>query len=394
MNSPLSVGYVSTYPPRECGIATFTRDLARAILFSGHADYNIIVPVVNDSQPLLGLSEREVIRQYDRRSYVSAAGLLNEARVDIVSLQHEFGIYGGEWGEYVLDLCRNLEAPLITTFHTVLSSPVEKAVDVTQEIAKLSERVVVLVEPAAKFLTDLYGVEPQKIDVIHHGAVVPTRIHQGYARRKLHLQNRTILITTGFVSPGKGIEYAIAALPYLIQGHPDLLYLVIGETHPEVRRREGEAYRTKLVELVRELKVERHVRFVDRYVADEELSSFQQASDIYVAPYLGREQVSSGTITLALTHGKAVISTPTVFANEVLSNDRGLFCGFKDPRSIADCVHQILSDLQLRRRLEANAFKYGQELGWSRVADQYGDVFRSAIQLGTAFTETARLPQV
>jgi glycosyltransferase involved in cell wall biosynthesis len=313
--------------------------------------------------------------------------------VDVVSLQHEFGIYGGEWGEYVLDLCRNLEAPLITTFHTVLSSPVEKAVEVTQEIARLSESVVVFVESAAKFLTDLYGVESQKIEVIHHGASVPERMRKGYARRKLHLQNHTILTTTGFVSSGKGIEYAIAALPYLIQDYPDLLYLVIGETHPEVRRREGEAYRTKLVELVQELKVERHVRFVDRYVADEELSLFQQAGDIYVAPYLGREQVSSGTITLAITHGKAVISTPTVFSNEVLSSDRGLFCRFKDPRSIADCVQRILGDHGLRRRLEENAFKYGQELGWSRVADQYGDVFRSAIQLGTTFTETARLPQ-
>jgi glycosyltransferase involved in cell wall biosynthesis len=253
--------------------------------------------------------------------------------------------------------------------------------------------VVVTVESAAKLLEKEYGIESQKIEVIHHGALVPDRMRRGYARRHFKLQNRMVLITTGLINSGKGIEYAIRSLPYLVHDRPDIIYLVVGRTHPEVRKRDGEAYRTKLIELTRQLKVERNVRFVDRYVPDDELSLYLQAADIYIAPYVGKDQVSSGTITLALTHRKAVVSTPTLFAEEVISDHRGLLCKFDDARSVADCVQRILSEPWLRRRLEANAFKYGQEVGWSKVADEYADVFRSARQAGRTLTETAQLSE-
>jgi glycosyltransferase involved in cell wall biosynthesis len=393
LNSELAIGYVSTYPPRACGIATYTRDLSRALLIRGHARHNVIVAIEDEPHSSLNSSGRQIIQQHDRRSYIAAAGFLNESNVDVVSLQHEFGIYGGEWGEYVLELYRNIVAPLVTTFHTVMSHPVEKAIEIVREISGLSESVVVTVESAAKLLERKYGIESQKIEVIHHGASVPDRMRRGYARRHLNLRNRTVLITTGLISSGKGIEYAIRSLPYLVQDRPNILYLVAGETHPEVRKRDGEAYRTKLIELTRQLKVERNVRFVNRYLPDDELSLYLQAADIYIAPYLGRDQVSSGTITLALTHGKAVVSTPTVFAKEVLSEDRGLLCKFADGRSVADRVQQIFSEPLLKRRLEANAFKYGQEVGWSKVADEYADVFRSARQAGRALTETTQLSE-
>ena len=381
---------MSTYPPRACGIATFTRDLAQALIVRRHVQRTLIVPIHNE--PSLRVNE-SAIDQYDRKSYVAAAGFLNESNVDAVSLQHEFGIFGGEWGEYILDLCRNLEPPLITTYHSVITNPEPKAFDIIREICHLSSNVVVTLESAKNILIDDYGTDPEKIRVIPHGATLPEQRRKTYAKQQLHLRNRTVLATTGLINPGKGIEYGIRSLSYLVKRWPEILYVVIGETHPEVRKHEGEAYRNKLVALVRELRLTRNVRFVDRYLPEAELSLYLQAADIYLAPYVGKDQVSSGTITFALTHGKAVVSTPTIFAKEALSNSRGLFCEFADSRSIASCVRQILGDLKLRRKLEANAFKYGRELGWAKVAEEYAEVFRSAKQLERVVAETSEVSE-
>ncbi len=373
---------MSTYPPRACGIGTFTRDLARAILVRSHVSQNLIVAInEEDGNSYSDLNVKLTIDQFDRDSYVSAANLLNTMDVDVVNLQHEYGIFGGEWGEYVLDLCRNLRIPLVTTFHTVLRNPPEKARQILSEVAELSKVVVVTIESAARLLEERFGVAAEKIKVIRHGATLPDRTRREHAKRKLGLLRRTVLATFGLINPGKGIEYAIESLPYLLKERPDLVYLVIGETHPQVRKREGEDYRHKLIYLVRRLELDRHVQFVDRYLRDDELSLYLQAVDVYLAPYLGKEQVSSGTLTLALSHGKAVVSTPTVFSQEILANDRGLLCKFADARSLAESVESILSNPRLRRKLEANALKFGQDVGWTRVADQYGDVFRSAMRV-------------
>jgi glycosyltransferase involved in cell wall biosynthesis len=257
----------------------------------------------------------------------------------------------------------------------------------------LSANVIVTLGSAKKLLKDDYEVPPEKIRVIPHGAPVPDQRRRSYARQHLRLRNRIVLVTSGLINPGKGIEHAIKSLSYLVKDWPNILYLVIGETHPEVRKREGEAYRNKLVELVNGLKLERNVRLVDEYLPETELSLYMQASDIYIAPYVGRDQVSSGTITFALTHGKAVVSTPTIFAEEALSGGRGLLCDFADEYSIARCVRRILSNSKLRHNLEANAFKYGRELSWSRVADQYADAFRSAKRLEETITETSKISE-
>jgi glycosyltransferase involved in cell wall biosynthesis len=309
----------------------------------------------------------------------------------VISLQHEFGIFGGDWGDYVLDLCRNLEAPFVTTYHSVIMNPKEKAFEIVREISDLSANVVVTLESAKRALTNDYGVDPEKIRVIPHGASVPEHRRRTYARRHLHIPNRTVLATSGLINPGKGIEFAIKSLRYLVKEYPEILYLVIGKTHPEVRKREGEAYRNKLISLVRQLKLERNVRFVDDYLTETDLSLYMQATDIYLAPYVGRDQVSSGTITFALTHGKSVVSTPTIFAEEALADLRGLLCEFSDEYSIARCVKRIIADSQLRRKLEANAFKYGRELGWARVADEYADVLRSAKGLEGTIAETSQI---
>ena len=387
----LRIGFVSTYPPRACGIATFTRDLAQALTVRRRVQETVIVPVKND--PSLASNEN-VINQYDRASYVVVAGFLNESNLDAVSIQHEFGIFGGMRGEYILDLCRNLEPPFITTFHSVIMKPDEKVFEIVREISNLSTNVVVTLESAKKLLTNHYEVAPEKIRVIPHGAPIPDQRRRSYARQHLHLRNRTVLVTTGLINPGKGIEHAIKSLSYLVKERPEVLYLVIGETHPEVRKREGEAYRNMLLALVKRLKLQRNVRFVDEYLPEAELSLYMQAADIYLAPYLGRDQVSSGTITFALTHGKVVVATPTVFADEALSHGRGLLCDFGDEYSIAKCVRRVLDDSKVRRRLETNAFNYGQDVAWGKVADEYADVFRSAKRLEGAITETSKVSEI
>jgi glycosyltransferase involved in cell wall biosynthesis len=356
-------------------------------------DRNLIVAVDEDGTRYSDPSVKCIINQHDHNSYLTAAKFLNDSDIDVVSLQHEFGIFGGDWGEYILSLCRNIKLPLVSTFHTVLRKPHEKARLIVNEIAKMSTTVVVTIESAAKLLEKYSGVDPNGITVVRHGAALPDHVRLDDAKRHLELQKRTVLATSGLISSGKGIEYAIKSLPYLVKERPELLYLVLGETHPEVKKHEGEAYRNKLVSLVRRLRVEHNVRFVDRYLPDDELSLYLQAVDVYLAPYLGKDQVSSGTVTLALGHGKAVVSTPTIFAKEVLSNEKGLFCKFADARSLAESVHHILGDLQLRRRLESNAFKYGQEVGWTRVADQYGEIFRSAMRVGRTVSETATISE-
>jgi glycosyltransferase involved in cell wall biosynthesis len=391
METQSRVAYVSTYPPRECGIATFTRDLAQAVLMRGHANGNIVVAIEDDANRNNNTSR--TIDQHNRRSYFSAADFLNESAIDVVSLQHEFGIFGGEWGEYVLDLCRNVEKPIVTTFHTVLRNPPEKARQIVREICKMSSAVVVTIESAARLLEKRFGVSADKIMVIRHGAALPDRRRKAYAKQFLAVRGRTVLATFGLISPGKGIEFAIKSLTYMVKERPDLLYLVIGETHPEVRKHEGEAYREKLVSLARRLGLEQNVQFVNRYLREEELSLYLQAVDVYIAPYLGRDQVSSGTLTLALGYGKAVVATSTTFAKEILSNERGLCCRFADARSIAECVERILSDSRLRHRLEENARQYGQDVGWAKVGDEYGNLFRSAIRVRGTLSEVVAVSE-
>jgi len=357
-------------------------------MLRGQIAQNLILPIESDAA--LDCQENShTIAQHKRESYLSAAAFLNESDSDVVSLQHEFGIFGGEYGEYVLDLCRNLEIPLVTTFHTVLRDPPGNVKQIVKEISVISSKVVVTIESAAKILAKHFDVDPEKIVVIPHGVALPDCVRRGYAKRQLGLRGRTVLATHGLISSGKGIEFAIESLPYLVKERPNLLYLIIGKTHPEVQKYEGEVYRYKLIALTEKLGVTRNVRFVNYYLRDDDLSWLIQAIDIYIAPYLDKDQVSSGTLTLALAHGKAVISTPTIFAREVLGKKRGILCKFSNAQSIADCVKRILRAPVLRHDLETNASIYGKEVGWTRVADQYGAVFRLAMRAERVVTESA-----
>jgi len=267
------VGFVSTYPPRACGIATYTRDLARALLLRDQIENYLVVALNQENgNRYSDRNVRGTIYQHQLESYLTAADFLNASDVELVNIQHEYGIYGGEWGDYVLELYRALKKPIVTTLHTVLRTPPKKARMVEAELTDLSDAVVVTIESAAKLLEKRNPSAQGKVSVVRHGAALPERGQEAFAKQYLKVPKNIVLATCGLINPGKGIEYAIEALSYLVKERPGLLYLVIGETHPEVRKHEGEAYREKLISLTKELHVEHNVRFIDRYLSDDELS--------------------------------------------------------------------------------------------------------------------------
>lgn len=370
---------MSTYPPRECGIGTFTRDLAEALARNDAVGKNYVVAVDEEAASRkYDSTVKFILKQDDQESYRAAAEFLNDSKADVINLQHEYGIFGGDWGEHVLELAGSLRKPLVTTMHTVLSNPSPKALQVTRDLAAKSKYLVVAVKKAANYLERIYDVPAKKIKIIHHGAPQVRRKHKEGWKKFLGIEDRLVLSTFGLINPGKGIEYAIEALGNLVPEYPGLLYLVIGETHPEVKKRFGESYREKLQGMLRELRLGKNVRFIDKFLSEDELDAYMQATDIYLAPYLGKEQISSGTLTRALSYGKAIISTPTVFALEILANHRGMFCEFQDTASIADCVRKLLANPEMKQRLENNAFKYGRGMEWNEIARQYGSLLSKA----------------
>ena len=384
MAHELRVAHVSTLTPRACGIATFTRDLALALERGGLVAHNAFVAVEEDgvcreydSKPVC------IVWQNNERSYQEAARLLNRSDVDVVHLEHEYGIYGGDWGEYVLRFATELQKPLIATFHTVMRNPPEKAVEVLEQLASLARTVVAIVPPAKDLLFDIYHVPKNRIRVIPHGSPEPHAGQDKAAKAPLGLQGRTTVTTFGLINPGKGIEYGIQAIDRIATKYPNILYLIVGQTHPVVLKHHGEQYREKLQSLTRSLRLEGNVKFVDRYLTEAEKELHYLATDIYLAPYVGRDQVSSGTITEALGFGKCVVSTPTTFAQAALANGRGLFCDFNNPESIADKIQEILNNPATRLRLERRALDFSRKVTWRQAAKAYGRTYRKVSGAGT-----------
>jgi len=373
----LCVVHVSTLVPRACGIATFTRDLALALERGRLVSQNLFVAVEED-----GVSRQYdfdpigVVWQNDESSYLDAFHLLNQSGADVVHLQHEYGIYGGDWGEYVLHLAAGLRKPLVITFHTVMRNPHEKAVEILGRLASFGRAVIATVPPARDLLTEIYRVPKQKIIIIPHGSPESRTGQNEAAKAALGLQRRITITTLGLINPGKGIEHGIRAIHRLATKYPNILYLIVGETHPIVRKHQGERYRESLKDLTQNLRLEAHVKFVDRYLSEAEKELYFRATDIYLAPYVGRDQVSSGTITEALAFGKCIVSTPTTFAEAALANGRGLFCDFNDPESIAEKIRKVLDNPSERVKLEKRALDFSRNLTWRDVAKAYGKVYR------------------
>jgi glycosyltransferase involved in cell wall biosynthesis len=337
--------------PRQCGIATFTTDLSDA-LACAFLGLECLVLAMNDADKRHGYPARVhfEIAEDDLASYRNAANFLNTSSIDVVSVQHEYGIFGGPAGSHVLELLRELHVPIVTTLHTILAAPDPTQRKTMDELSRLSDRLVVMSARGASLLREVHGVAPGKIDLIPHG--IPDVRPTGRAKSQLGFDNKFMILTFGLLSPDKGIEYVIDALPRILTHFPEAVYVVLGATHPHIKERQGESYRRMLENRAKELRVDSSVIFHNQFVGCDELVQFLSATDIYITPYLKPEQITSGTLAYALGSGKAVISTPYSYARELLADDRGILVPWRDSASIAREVIDLLGDDEKRLRLQ------------------------------------------
>jgi glycosyltransferase involved in cell wall biosynthesis len=376
-----TIAFIGNHVPRRCGIATFTRDLQTAV-----ADHlpraECMVVSMNDGGGPYAYppAVRFECDDADIAAFSRAADFLNFANVDVVSLQHEYGIFGGPAGSHVLELLRQLRAPIHTTLHTVLARPSAEQRSVMQDVIRLSSRLAVMTDRGRVLLREIYGVADERIDVIPHGipdvAFADTSVHKS----RFGLDGAHVLLTFGLLSPSKGIEQVIRALPDVVARHPSTRYVVLGTTHPHLVRDQGEAYRDGLYRLAAELGVERHVVFHDRFVDMPELTAFLGAADIYLTPYLNEDQITSGTLAYAFGCGKAVLSTPYWHARELLADGRGILVPFHDADAIAREICGLFDDPARHRAMCERAYALGREMIWSRVAERYAEAFAKTRQ--------------
>ncbi len=384
-----NIAVIGNYIPRQCGIATFTSDLVEGISVAspGSSCYAVAmndVPEGYDYPPRV----RFEVSDKRLRHYQLAADFLNVHRVDVVCLQHEFGIFGGDHGKHVLSLLRDLRMPVVTTLHTVLTEPLPEQRAIIEEIGEISDRLVVMSQRAREILLESYRVRDKKIVLIHHGIPDLPFIDPNYYKDQFGVEGRKVVLTFGLLSPGKGVESMIDALPRVVRKHPETAYIILGATHPNVLRESGEAYRLSLQRRARDLGVEKHVFFYDRFVDLEELCEFLGAADIYVTPYLNREQVVSGTLAYAIGAGKACVSTPYWYAEEMLQEGRGRLVAFRDPEALADQVIDLLSNETERHAIRKRAYAFGRQMVWKEVARRYLDLFSEVTE------EQARHPRI
>ncbi len=376
----MKVCLVGTYPPTKCGIAEYTYELASSLRSKG---IEVEVLAIDDGLTRVINYPPEVIFVVERGklgAYRKAASYVNEEGIDLVCIQHEYGIFGGAYGNYVIKFMERLEQPIVTTLHTVIPRPDKGLKKVTNEILGLSDAVTVMSYSALRVLLSYYDISRSKIHVIPHGVRSPiTSASRDLLKSSLGLSGHFVMLTIGLLSPNKGIEYAIMALPKIARSVDNVLYLVVGETHPKIKAMYGEAYRLFLIRLAKRFGVEDKVLFVDKFLTKEDYMKYILASDVVVLPYLDRRQVSSGALSYALSCGRAVVSTPFMYAEELLSRGGGILCRFRDPNSIADAVIRVATNPSLRTRMEMNALKCGRLLRWDLVSSLFISVFKSLV---------------
>jgi glycosyltransferase involved in cell wall biosynthesis len=371
------IALIGDYLPRKCGIATFTHDLRHSIVTQYPATECVVVPVNDITGGYEYPAEvRFEIEEKELSSYRRAADFLNFSNVDVVSLQHEYGIFGGAAGSHILKLLRDLRIPVVTTLHTVLEHPNDDQYRVMQQLAELSARVVVMSQRGRKFLTDIYGLADEQIDFIPHGIPDMPFVDPTFFKDQFGVEGRFVALTFGLLSPNKGIEYMLQALPNIVDKHPNFVYIILGATHPNLLREQGEAYRLKLERLAQNLGVKKHVIFYNRFVELSELTEFIGSADLYITPYLNPAQITSGTLAYSFGCGKAVISTPYWYAEELLENDHGVLVPFEDPDALAHAVNGLLDDEVRRNAMRKRAYLVGREMIWSQVAHRYVESFR------------------
>jgi glycosyltransferase involved in cell wall biosynthesis len=380
-----TIAFLGDYLPRKCGIATFTSDLLGAVA-ARHPQSRCFAVPVNDIDGCYQYPDvvRFEIEEQNLDSYRRAADFLNSSSVDIVSVQHEFGIFGGPAGSHLLALLCDLKAPVVTTLHTVLRKPNADQHRVMQKLIAHSTRLVVMTERGQTILQDVYQAPPAKIDLIPHGIPDVLFVAPDYYKDQFGVGGKKVLLTFGLLSPNKGIEHVLHALPEIVAEFPDVVYIVLGATHPNELRTRGEAYRMGLEAITRENKLENNVIFHNCFVELKELTEFIGAADLYITPYLEEAQITSGTLAYAFGAGKAVISTPYWHAAELLRDQRGVLVPFADPKAIAREASGLLRDATRRNAMSDNAYKLGRTMVWSKTAGLYMRSFEVARQQGTA----------
>jgi glycosyltransferase involved in cell wall biosynthesis len=400
-----SVALIGSYLPRQCGIATFTADLAAAIV-DNDPDIDCTIVAMNDRPE--GYEYPDTVKfeigQGKLSEYRLAAKFLNLRDPDAVCLQHEYGIFGGQRGSFIIELAQNLKVPLITTLHTVLRNPLAEELKITTQLCELSDRVVVMSERGADFLRDIYQVPDSKIVLIHHGIPDLPFLDPDPCKKKVAADDKIVILTFGLLSPGKGIEFMIDALPEIVGSHPEVLYFVVGATHPHCRAESGEDYRLSLHHRAKELGVGDNVVFYDRFLDRDDLLEIIRAADIYVTPYLNEAQIVSGTLAYAVGAGKAVVSTPYWHAQEMLADGRGRLVPFKDHRALAREINQLLDFPDERLKMRRAAYEYCRPMVMKQMGRHYLDLFSLAKSqhspavdvpaLKTLSQQEQRLPQI
>jgi glycosyltransferase involved in cell wall biosynthesis len=367
---------MGSFPPRQCGIATFTRDVVESFdrAFGLRSD---VIAIDEPGGHARTYPSKVIARlaQDDPSSYRRIAALIDEHPADLLNVQHEYGLFGGKDGEWFADLIETVRKPVVVSLHTILPDPKPAHRALAGRICAHAHAVVVMSQTGKDILVNEYGVNANKVSVIHHGVPDVPFASTDVPKATFGVGQRMVISTFGLLSRGKGLEYAIDAMRTVVKYHPEALYLILGETHPGVRRYEGESYREQLQAQVAELGLQNNVKLIDRYLEFNELVGYLGATDIYLTPYLNPEQIVSGTLAYAVGCGKAVVSTPYLYASELLAHHRGFLVPFRDATSIAHMVCALLDDPALRRATERRAYRFGRQMTWPRVGLEYGSLF-------------------
>lgn len=358
----MKIAIIGTYPPRQCGIATFTHDLYQSLLHSSTQDHRIFA--VSDGSEYVFPEEVEfIIDKEDLSSYFEAAQIINE-KFDACIIQHEYGIFGGDTGKYIIDLLKNIKVPVVTNLHTVLEQPNQFEYRIIRELAQYSSKVTVMTQRAIDMLEKIYEINKQSIALIPHG-VPQFECDQQIAKRKLGFQNKKVMLSFGFLGRSKGFETAIKAVANI--ENDDFIYIILGSTHPNVLRTEGDVYRDDLMEMVMNLNIGHKVQFINQFASEKLLKEYLSACDIYVTPYPNEHQISSGTLSFAVGAGTACISTPYWYAKDLLAEDRGILFPFNDAHALSMIVNDLLDNPTKMRYYRNNAANYGQQMSWENV---------------------------
>ncbi len=378
---PIGVVHISTYIPRKCGIATFTKDLTTGINHLNPAPKAAIIALDDpELEPVTYPAEVvKTIVQSDKHSYGEAAAFINNSpNINVVSIQHEFGIFGGESGDFVVPFVAAISKPLVITLHTVLLYPSQKQLEIIKTLVERAQAIVVMLNKSKEVLIEVYDAPKEKITVISHGVPDFPRLDTTHWKKKLGLLKHTVMASINLISESKGLEYAIESLPQIIVRYPDFLYLIIGQTHPGYLRsqRGHDTYREKLTALVNKLHLSRHVRFVNKYLRLEEVVEYIGASDFYITPYLDPQQAASGSLAYALGAGKVCIATPYLYAKEMLSHGRGFLVPFRSSRAISNTLVNLFKHPDTRSKIESAAYEIGKTMSWVNVGHQYFHLFQ------------------